>query len=249
MSNNEPKRGTLAFKKRFVDNVEVVSKNECWVLDESGNRRYRVCGAIRKDGKRCLSPPGAGTSHVGVGRCLQHDLHKEGKGNWLEMTADLAKETKLGKMLKNSQDFEVRINDLTQEISFQQGLILWYVDYVMNRDEVPNFTKEDIRFLKELNIDMIRSKESAARIKGSTKLDLLTVRQFVDQIFSFLVTELSMISIKKEVMVGLMKRMMEQVFAPMTATGLIQKEMTPLAQIPEKYQNMSIVNKEHDDGK
>ena len=247
----EPARGTPAFIKRFVDNVAVVALDECYVLKEDGTYNYRVCGAIRKDGKRCLAKPGEGTHHEGIGRCLTHDKRFEGVANWKEFSGHLAKGTKLGSFILATNDLEVNLSDVSSEISFQQALILWYINHVMTRDtgkneegevNTPVFTKDDVRFLKELNIDMIRSKESASRIKGSMKLDAIHVRQFVDQIMSYLIGRLmGLMPDRKNMVVDLIRGMVDEVFAPMAATGLVQGDLHPLAQIPEKYQSLKML--------
>lgn len=242
MNKIEPVRDTPEFNKRFVDNVAVVALDECYVLKEDGSYKYRVCGAIRKDGKRCLAKPGSGTAHEGVGRCLKHDKRFEGVANWKEFSGHLAKGTTLGQFIMATGGLEVNLSDVSSEISFQQALILWYINFVMNRDPAPEFTKDDVRFLKELNIDMIRSKESASRIKGSMKLDAIHIRQFVDQIMSYLIGRLmGLMPDRKNVVVDLIRGMVDEVFAPMAATGLIQGNMHPLAQIPEKYQDLKML--------
>lgn len=243
LKENEPKIGTPEFQRRFVDNVVEISPEECYLLKEDGSRGRRVCGEIRKkDGKRCLARAGAFTAHPGIGRCLKHDKSKMGRKNWLKMSQEIAKDTTLGKMLISAIDGEVSLNDVSDNIALQQAMILWYVDYVVNRagSDENKFDKDDIRFLKELNIDMIRSKESASRIKGSMKLDAIHVRQFVDQIMAYLAGRLHQLLDDDKVVVGILRDMAKEVFIPMAATGFIQGDVHALAELQaEKYKPLN----------
>ena len=226
----------------YEENIIVVASDEIYWKKQDGKRGIRICGLVRSSGRRCQAPAGKNTDHEGIGRCLAHDKGKEGSKNWIKLAADLAKGTKLADMLEKSEEHDVRVGEVYDEIRFQQALILWYVKHVMDRDPEPEFEKEDIKFLKELNIDMIRSKESAARIKGSMKLDALTVRQFVDQILTFLFTELRG-KLEKEILMRLVRNMMEKVFAPMAATSMITGGMHSLTEIPKNLENLKMVKK------
>jgi len=237
----EPVRGTEAFLKRFVDNVVEINPDECYVLKSDGvTYGRRVCGAIRQDGKRCLASAGKMTAHHGFGRCLSHDKHERGKSNWLRLSSSIAKDTSLGKLLANSMDLDVQVNDVTSNLAFQESLLLWYMEHVMTRAENKEFDKDDVRFLKELNIDMIHSKESAARIKGSTKLDAIHVKQFVDQIMAYLLGRLHQLGQDEQTIMNLLRDMVKEVFAPMAATGLIQGNVGTLAKIDDRYKSMNI---------
>ena len=249
VKSDEPKKGTPEFNKRFVDNVIEISPDECYLKNPDGSRGRRVCGSIRvRDGKRCLARAGAFTSHPGVGKCLKHEGNtKRAQKNWLRMSSKIAENTTLGKMLVQAIDGDIKLGDVSDNIAMQQALILWYVDYVVNRagEGENDFDKDDIRFLKELNIDMIRSKESAARIKGSMKLDAIHVKQFVDQIMAFLTGRLMQILDDERLVMNLLRDMAKKVFIPMAATGLIQGDVHPLAQLPEEYKTLS----KHGEGK
>jgi hypothetical protein len=228
-----PFKDSLADKR--VENIIVVNSNEIYWGNEDGSRGIRICGAVKSDGRRCLAAAGLGTDHLGIGYCVAHDKFRGAK-NWLKLTTDMAKKTSFGQMLENCIDQEVKIGEVQDEIRFGQAFILYYVSEVLRRGD--DFTKDDIKFLKELNLDMIRSKESAARIKGSMKLDALTVKQFVDQLLPFLLNRLVKL-IGREEAFTLVQDMNEEVFVPMTAQSLISGDMEPFKQIPN-----SIVNAE-----
>ena len=71
---------------------------------------------------------------------------------------------------------------------------------------------------------------------------MLNSEQFVDQIMSYLIGRLmGLMPDRKNVVVDLIRGMVDEVFAPMAATGLIQGNMHPLAQIPEKYQDLKML--------
>jgi len=242
------------FIETFVENVIVKSPIEVYWKNEDGSRGIRICGCIRNDGRRCLSPAGEGTDHRGVGYCFLHDKVNRGKKGWLKLVAEGAKGTSLGDLIDKNEDLEVRVGEVTEEIRFQQDMVLWFINHIMNRDNgvdsegnrlPPEFTKEDIRFLKELNIDMIKSKESAARIKGSMKLDVLTVKQFAGQILTFLFGRLVKMVGKAEAY-KLASDMNAEVFAPMIAKSLISGEISPLHELPDSLKDLSIVETRDD---
>ena len=223
----------------YEENLIIVSPNEMYWKNNDGNRGIRICGAIKENGRRCQAPAGTKTEHRGVGNCLVHDKRRGASASWFKMSAEMAKGTKLGDMLERAGEQEVRIGETYDEIRFQQVLLLHYIDFVINRDKVPEFSKTDITFLKELNKDMIKSKESAARIKGSLKLDKVTVNQFVDQLLTFLFSALKN-KLEKDILMQLIRDMSEKVFAPMTATSLIDGEVKMLAEVPASLENWKI---------
>lgn len=236
-------------KNNIIENVKIVSKNEVYLLDDEGDKLKRICGAVKKDGLRCKAPAGWKTDHTGYGLCWHHDKGKDGVESWRKMTSDIAKGSSLGKILERNKDGHVAVNDVTNEIRFQQDLLLWYVDHVMNRKnfneegvpEDPEFTPKDIKILKNLNQDMIKAKESAARIKGSLKLDAVVVRKFVDSILTFLVSSLENKLRKNEVM-SIMEDMMEKVLVPMSSKGLINGDVSALSEVPEDMKSMKMIS-------
>ncbi len=238
------------FKHKYVDNVEVVSINERYLVDDDKKRLQRVCGEIKADGRRCLAKAGFGTAHAGVGLCKFHEKGLRGSQGWSSLCMEMTKGTSLGKMLERNAGGDVMISDITEELSFQQTLLLWHVNHVMERkledDEgnilPPDFTPADIRILRQLNTDMIKSKESASRIKGSLKIDALTVKKFVDQILSFLAKELEDL-LPAEVSIGIVERMLEEVFYPLASQGTISGDLTPLAEIPKNLKDMDAFQK------
>ncbi|MHA1253924.1 MAG: hypothetical protein ACTSRP_28435 [Candidatus Helarchaeota archaeon] len=226
------------------DEIICFSEDECYLLkdDYTPNYSRRVCGfPDKKTGKRCRNEAGWKTDHPGYGYCLYHDKFETGKKLWVKLAAKYAEKTTLGKLLEQAEDLEVKLDDVTDEIRFQQGLLLTFLENVMKKPE-PEFTKSDIRFLKELTQDMIKSKESAARIKGSMKIDAITVRQFIDQVMSFLVYKLSKM-LSKETLRELLAEMVDEVFAPMAAIGMIRGDFKPIQEIPKMW-DAEVVNKE-----
>lgn len=238
----------MAKKNNVKENVKVVSKNEVYLLDDEGQELKRICGHIKKDGLRCKAPAGWKTDHSGYGLCYHHDRGRNASKSWRQLSQDIAEGSSLGKILERSQDGEVVINDVTKEINFQQALLLWYIDHVMNRTDYdedgnemePEFTPKDIKILKNLNQDMIKAKESAAKIKGSLKLDAVVVRKFVDSILTFLVSELESKLRKNEVM-QLMEKLMEKVLVPMSSKGMINGDVSALSEVPEGMKSMKMI--------
>ncbi len=238
------------FIAKYVENVTVVSPIEIYWTTTDGSKPRRVCGAIKLDGKRCLDFAGTGTDHKGIGFCSLHEKNYiKCKKNWLALVSESAKTTTLGALIDASQDQEVKIGDVQEEIKLERALVLWFVNSVVNREPdydkngeriQAEFTKDDIKFLKELNIDMIKSKEAAARIKGSMKLDALTVRQFADQILTFLFGRLVKMVGRTEAY-KLAYDMNNEVFAPMIASSMISGEMSPLRQIPDSLKDMQLI--------
>lgn len=227
--------------KRYLENVtesvEVVSALEVYWKNEDGSRGTRICGFQRKDGRRCLAAAGRGTDHDGVGYCFAHDRYRAGKDGWLRLVAEGAKGTSLADFIDKNEDLEVSVGEVTDEIRLQQALMLWVINDAMSSKGT--LDKQDIKFLKELNIDMIHSKESAARIKGSMKLDALTVKQFAGQILTFLFGRLVKMVGKAEAY-KLAADMNTEVFAPMIAKSLISGEMSPLQELPRSLENLKI---------
>lgn len=238
MSNKPPVIRDKHFIETYVENVEFISLNEVYWRNEDGSRGQRVCGAIREDGKRCLLRAGDGTGHQGVGMCFAHDKGNLGRKGWLQLVGEAAKTTTLGNLIDRSEDLEVSIGEVNDEIRLQQILILSFVQDVVEK-KGGNFSKEDLKFLKDLNLDMIHSKESAARIKGSMKLDAVTVKQFANQILTFLFGRLSTMVGKAEAL-KLASDMNKEVFTPMIARSLISGEVKALEELPRSLEGLSI---------
>ena len=58
-------------------NIERVSDQEVWLLDDENNRVRRICGKVRKgvpDEFPCTEDAGKGTAHEGEGYCEVHDV-------------------------------------------------------------------------------------------------------------------------------------------------------------------------------
>jgi len=53
-------------------NSPVKTYNHIDVGDIRNSRRYRICGAMKKNGEYCQHSAGQGTSHPGEGRCVHH---------------------------------------------------------------------------------------------------------------------------------------------------------------------------------
>lgn len=237
--------GTEEFNMVFVDRVIIVSPLEIYFKRKDGKRGRRVCGSLRNDGKRCLADAGKLTDHLGVGYCIAHDRDSRGNANWILFSTAMADGSRLGTMLERTETQEVKINEVFDEIRFQQALIMWALDNIMDKQQYDDngnpkgdpFTREDIKFLKDLNVDMIRSKEAAARIKGSMKLDALTVRQFIDQLFTFLFSRLSSKFNEAELR-KLILDLSDEVFAPMAATSMITGKIPILQKLPDELKNL-----------
>lgn len=238
----------MSKSSKTKESVEVVSRNEVHLIDEDNERLKRICGHIKKDGLRCKAPAGWKTDHTGYGLCYHHDKGRDASQSWRQLSKEMAEGSSLGKILERSEDGEVAVNDVTDEIKFQQSLLLWFIDHVMNRENFdedgnpidPEFTPKDIKILKTLNQDMIKAKESAAKIKGSLKLDAVVVRKFVDSILTFLVSELEHQLNKSEVM-SLMEKMMEKVLVPMSSKGMINGDVSALSEVPEDMKSMKMI--------
>lgn len=57
-------------------NIEVISHDEIYLLDQNNNRTKRICGAKREgisEDFPCMEVAGLDTSHPGIGRCYLHD--------------------------------------------------------------------------------------------------------------------------------------------------------------------------------
>lgn len=223
-----------------TEEVEIIDRQEVYLI-ENGEREKRICGAIKTNGERCKAPAGIGTDHSGIGYCITHDLRSNKTKNWLETANKLAEGSKLGTALDRASKGEIAVNKIDNELLMQRGLLLWYIDHVMERDDNPEFTKSDIDTIRKLNRDLIKTKESAARIKGSLKLDAVVVRKFIDQLMSFLVDELESKLKRNEVMV-IMEKMMEDVFIPLASRGMINGDLAALTQVPEGMKSMAMVD-------
>jgi len=236
------KKGKL-FKEKYVESVIVVSPIEIYWKNEDGSRGIRVCGGFREDGRRCLAPAGKGTDHEGVGHCIFHDGTVEGRRGYNYLVSTISKGTTLGTLLEKSELQEIKISETQNELQLQQALLLFYLNDILS-NKGDNLTKDDIKFLAELNKGSIQIKESSARIKGSLKLDTLTVRQFIDQVLTFLIRELKNTGkLTDEDLREIMYKMSNEVFAPMTATSMITGNPSVLQKIPEELKDLKMVER------
>ncbi|MFH2013597.1 MAG: hypothetical protein ABIJ17_01350 [Patescibacteria group bacterium] len=231
------RKGKL-FLERYVENVIIKSPIEIYWKNEDGSSGIRICGAYKNDGRRCLAPAGKETDHEGIGKCIFHDGTTEGRQGYNYLVAQVSKGTKLGLLLEQSETQEIKINETQNELQFNQALLLFYLQDIIEK-KGNELSKDDIKFLKELNDGLVKIKESSARIKGSLKLDTLTVKQFVDQVLSFLLDELAKTGkLTPEELREIMYKMSEKVFAPMTATSMITGNPSILQKVPDALRDM-----------
>ena len=232
-------------EKKHIDFIREVSVSklnnseiyEVWLLDEEGERIKQVCGYPKKGTPKillrnglkkdliCNKSPGFGTIHKGVGFC---DSHERGtltttSRNFLEIARVYSENNSLSDILKEVELMEIKATDVVDEIKMLTALQLQLMEWIDDTEDVDGRTWNPIRVSMMVNIlrEIIKSKESAARIEGSMRLELNTLQQVVEMIMSFLVKELNNLNIPRDKVTEILHKMTEEVFVPLTNQSMI----------------------------
>lgn len=210
---------------------------EVWLIDEEGEHIKQVCGypkkgtpkILLKDGLKkdliCAKSPGWGTTHKGMGFCDNHEqgsLNKTSR-NFLEIAIVYSENNSLSRILEEVEQAEIKVTDVADEIKMLTALQLQLMEWIDDdkEDDGVAWTPVKVSMMVSILREIIKSKESAARIEGSMRLELNTLQQVVEMIMSFLVKELNNLSIPRDKVTEILHRMTEEVFVPLTNQSMI----------------------------
>lgn len=207
-----------------------------FLVDDSGEKGKAICGhpkkghpkIIFKHGIRkalvCQKPPGAGTPND-FGWCSQHieNSMTDKTKNFYELAKFYSEGSSLGDTLEDLSNTEIKLTDVSNEIRLLTGLQLHLIRWIEeNQDENgESWTPTRIAGAASLLKDIIRAKETAARIEGSMRIELSELRQVVEMIMGYLVRKLTDLKIPKELILEIMEGMTTEVFTPMTNKQMI----------------------------
>lgn len=217
-----PTTNREVYFSRGKPDVEYVGEREIWLVNEQEQRIKRICGHTLKDmpsGYLCLNDSGFRTNHKGVGYCFWHDYKQEGK-SWLQQITKLAKNQNLQTILEDVSDTENKLEDISEELQLQRAIVAWYIDWIGTATETGDPNPDDMDRLMKYVREIRQTKESGARIRGSTQLEEMTVRSFIDQVFTVIVTYLKKRGMSREDITELLHLISIEVIDPMTAQSL-----------------------------
>ncbi len=240
----EENKNLIVVKEVQVVRLDNSDLYDVWILDEDGEHTKQVCGhpkkgtprVLLKDGLKkdliCMKSPGAGTVHKGVGFCELHEKGKlsESSKNFLEIARVYSEHNSLSEILKDVEAIEINATDVNDEIKMLTALQLQMLEWVdLNPDDLGGeWNPGRIKWMVDIVKEIIKSKEAAARIQGSMRLEMNTLKQVVEMIMSFLAKELHNLNIPREVVVELFHKMNTDVFVPATNQAMVSDKMNVL---------------------
>ena len=132
-----------------VPNIERVSDQEVWLLDEEDQRIRRICGKIRPgmpDEFPCEEDAGKDTAHENSGYCLVHDvsidLIPKGRNTYERLINIEEKRTLLDFIVNTSTDESEHHTSVDSEIELLEAIIAKLVD--ANKDSLTTKGADDI---------------------------------------------------------------------------------------------------------
>lgn len=196
--------------------VDKVTAQEVYIIDEKGERGRRICGAQRKDapaGFLCLRPAGANTQHPGWGCCNQHDTALTNGNNtslWATMNRGAGLPVNLAEFLENANHIDekhMRLvdDDIKLLYSLQAELI--------TRDPM---TQSDLDMVVKITDRILKAKEMKRKLEKEVQLDTKTVKEFINQIFGLIVANAS-----RNVAKSIMTEILDKVIIPFNTNNRI----------------------------
>lgn len=160
--------------------LEKPDLSETWIVTPEGVMLRKICGHRSIKGI-CFLPAGHSTNHTGKGKCKRHSrsLLYNPQLNALEGIP-----TRFGELLSFVDNIEDGILlNVDHEIKFlyalQQNLLL-----TVDAELIPPQVVEELR---ELTMDIVKTKAVKNKIQKEVRLDASTVRDFVKNIMDIIV--------------------------------------------------------------
>ena len=171
--------------KKPPPNVNRVSVDEVWLLNDKNEQLYRICGYQNRrlpKGYVCMMRAGAGTNHKGYGRCRWHHGNPHQQRNtllrWLQ-------EKEIGTIVQSleqaEQLSEEEISSVDGEVRVQSALVTETFRLVENklRDPLEKISLADIRSL-EISVEKLTElKERKARMRALDKVTAKDIKEYI----------------------------------------------------------------------
>jgi len=187
------------------EKVERLSASEVYLLDSVGRRQYRVCGSVNTfSGSSCLYQAGYRTNHLFKGNCWLHET-REGKAIWDIVIGGIDEKTVFGKYLINATCLT---DDQLQDIN--ADIIMLYALVGTLQDNRTVITVSDIEQIRKIIREIGKMKEIRGRLDRDMKLEVNTVRDFINRVFSIITGCLDKTSARR-----VMTQIMEKVVLPL----------------------------------
>lgn len=185
--------------------IERISSSEAYSIDGSGLRLQRICGSPNtSSGMPCRYEAGYRTNHLGKSYCWLHET-AESKAVWDTILGGVDERTTLGKyLLKTTSLTEPQLKDVNSEIMLLYAL-------VGSMNERGNLLPVDIDLIRKIATDLGKLKEIRGKLEREMKLEMNTVKAFIDQVFSVIVGALDKTTARR-----VMTQIMERVILPLS---------------------------------
>lgn len=154
--------------------------SETWVVTPDGVMLRKICGHRSIKGL-CFLPAGYSTDHIGKGKCKKHSrsLLYNPQLNALEGIPQ-----RFGELLSFVDGIEEGILlNVDHEIKFLYAL----QQYLLITSENNVILPQTIEALRELTMDIVKTKAVKNKIQKEVRLDASTVRDFVKNIMDIIV--------------------------------------------------------------
>ena len=178
--------------------IKKVSVYECYLVDERGRKKRRICGTQRNrmpEGYVCTNNAGRGTDHPGIGPCEFHDRqisNPRNTGLWLRLNKEAGLPSNLLEFLESAEDIEethlVNVDDDIKNLYALQAVVLSSRKASEDGEDGVLYSK-DIDLLMSITDKILKAKALRVKLNKEMSLDITTIKLFVNQIFKIIVAE------------------------------------------------------------
>jgi len=219
--------------------IEKVSPLEAYSLKENGERNRRICGAQRRgapQGWYCMRPAGSGTTHKGMGPCKFHDTEITKSTNtslWYILNKGAGLPAVLGEYLENAENIQ---EDHLVKVDDDIKILYALQSFILSRDPLTNL---DIDLVLKVSEKIFKAKELKKKLDKEVKLDTKTVKEFVNQIFSLIISNASQ-NVAKRIMTDIL----DKVVIPFNTEGRVKgNDFSVNAEYEEVVEQLELTTK------
>jgi len=168
---------------RRLGTAQILEKpelSETWIVSSEGVMLRKICGHRSIRGL-CFLPAGFSTNHIGKGKCKKHSrsLLYNPQLNALE-----GMPTRFGQLLEYVDGIEEgTLLNVDHEIKFLYAL----QQYFLTSSDDDKITVQMVEILREITMDIVKTKAIKNKIQKEVRLDASTVRDFVKNIMDIIV--------------------------------------------------------------
>jgi len=207
------------------NNVEVISDDIVFLLDDNGKRLRQICGYVEGTAV-CLEDAGKNTDHEGTGRCAAHEeADKKDTGIYKQIVKKIDPSKFV---LKQSFDAAMKISE--EELSSVddniKSMYAMEIDLISRITSNPDeeWTADSSREIIDINEKIAKLKKIKAEISSKRGLPFNDIMFFLDMLLTVLLDELTKIygvTEGEQVATRVMQTLLNKVVVPASQRGKV----------------------------